>query len=381
MKRTTKLLIPLLLLLCGYGVGNAADNEAVTVTGMAATSNPNARDQALKDAFRMAIERAVGVNVSADSIVKNNALLKDEIYAHSEGFIEKWDIAKEEKSQGMLTLTVKAWVREGRLNKSLFLNGLDVNKLYSWIGEPRVLIMMQEFTDGQASELGLAQTEIENEFIEKGIDVFNQMQIAEINDRDKELSFKDAKTAVTLGKRYGAEIVVAGKCIANFSRELPIGQFKMNFYSTILQIRAYSTATGKLIHSANYSSPKGSDTSAMGKFDAAVNSVKATLETSKSDILYRIVKNWYDDFSKPKTYQVIVQNLTYEDLEKLKQQLYTFEGFQKLMVRSFANNIAEIDVRYESLRGDFMGDIQKADFPYTITRQEQNRIHLERKKR
>ncbi|MFZ5570363.1 MAG: hypothetical protein ACOZF0_08160 [Thermodesulfobacteriota bacterium] len=379
MKRSSIFLLCFLILVCGHDIGAAAENDPVTVTGMAAANSPNARDQALKDAFRMAIEQAVGVNVTADSVIKNNTLLKDEIYAHSEGFIEKWDIVKEDTSHGNLTLTVKAWVREGRLNKTLFLNGLDVKKIYSWIGEPRVLIMMQEFTDNQVSEMGISQTELENEFIEKGIDVFNQMQIAEINARDKELAFKDAKAAVTLGKRFGAEIVVSGKCIANFSREIPIGQFKMNFYSTIMQIRAYSTATGKLIHSANYSSPKRGDTSAMGKFDAAVNSIKATLAASKSDILYRIVKNWYDDFSQPKTYQVMVRNLNYSDLEKLKQQFYTFEGFQKLLVRSFANNIAEIDIRYESLRGDFMKDIQKPEFPYRITQQEQNRIHLEHK--
>lgn len=356
-------------------------NENIVVTtGMAGDRSPEARDQALKDAFRQAIEQAVGVHVSSDSIVKNHVVLQDEIYAHSEGFIEKWEILNEKEVDGLLTVEVKSWVREGRLNKSLFLNGLDVHKIYTWIGEPRVLILMQDFVDGQPSQLEMSQTDMENIFIAKGIDVFHGQQVENIKARDKELAFSDAGRAVTLGKRLGAEIVVSGKCIANFSREIQIGQFKQNFYSAIVQVRAYSTATGKLIHSANYSGDRTADTSAMGKFDAAVNAMKNTIESAKSDILYQIVKSWYDGFSKPKTYTLIVGNVTYEQMEALKTKLYGFEGFSKLHVRSYNNNVAEIDVQYESLRGDLPTAIVRSGLPYRIAAQEQNRIKLERKK-
>jgi hypothetical protein len=118
----------------------------------------------------------------------------------------------------------------------------------------------------------------------------------------------------------------------------------------------------------------------MGKFDATVNAIKNTINASKSDILFHIVKNWYDSFSQPKTYQVIVSPVDYAQLESLKANLYGFEGFSKLFVRSFNNNVAEMDVRYESLRGDLPKAIIASGLPYRITRQEQNRIVLEREK-
>jgi hypothetical protein len=366
-------------LLSTAAFADSEQNPVITV-GSAPSGTESAQKQALNQAFRTAIEQVVGIHISAETIVKHYTVLKDEIYTHSEGFVEKWDVLEESTEAGMLTLKVKSWVREGQLNKALFLNGLDVKKIYTWIGEPRVLILMQEFVDGKSSELELSQTDMENIFIEKGVDVFHGQQLESIKERDKTLAFNDAEKAVTLGKRLGVEIVVSGKCIANFSREIQIGQFKQNFYSAIVQVRAYSTASGKLIHSANYSGDKGLDTSAMGKFDAAVNAIKNTINASKSDILFNIVKNWYDSFSKPKTYQVIVSPVDYEQLESLKNKLYGFEGFSKLFVRSFNNNVAEMDVRYESLRGDLPKAIITSGLPYRITRQEQDRIVLELKK-
>jgi hypothetical protein len=357
-----------------------SEKNSVVSVGSAPVGTESSRKQALNQAFREAIEQVVGIHISSESIVQHYKVLKDEIYAHSEGFVEKWDILEESTDAGMLTLKVKCWVREGRLNKSLFLNGLDVKSIYTWIGEPRVLILMQEFVDGKVSELELSQTDMESIFMEKGIDVFHGQQLENIKERDKSLAFSDAEKAVTLGKRLGVEIVVSGKCIANFSREIQIGQFKQKFYSAIVQVRAYSTESGKLIHSANYSGDKSADTSAMGDFDATVNAIKHTINKSKSDILFNIVKNWYDSFSKPKTYQVIVSPIDYEQLESFKNTLYGFEGFSTLFVRSYNNNVAEMDVRYEGLRGDLPKAIITSSIPYRITRQEQNRIVLERKK-
>lgn len=357
---------------------SSADN-VVVATGEAPLSLTNPKKKALHEAFRSAIEHEVGVNVSSESISKNFQILDDNIYAHSEGFIEKWEVLSEKKTAHSMILKIKAWVQEGRLNKRLFLNGLDVKKIYSWIGEPRVLILMQEFIDGKPSQMGIAQTEIENVFMEKGINVFHGMQLEKIKQRDKELSFKDPQKAVILGQRLGVEMVVSGKCVANFSRAIKIGSFTQNFYSANTHIRAYSTSTGELLLSANYGNKKSADLSALGKSDAAVIAIKNTINSSKFDILFKIVRNWYDGFSEPSAYYIIVENVDYEQLEALKIRFKDLSGVTKLTLRSFSNSVAELEIKYEGEPDGLIGEIIRAKMPYKITGKEQNRITLERK--
>jgi len=335
----------------------------------------------LQDAFRTAIENAVGVQVSSNTIVKNAQILVDEIYTYSEGFIEDYEITNETTMADSLELEVKAWVQEGRLNKALFLNGLDVTKIYSWIGEPRVLIVMQEYIDGKPSTLQLTQTKLEGTFLEKGIKIFHERQLNRIKLRDKQLAFDDVQQAVTLGQRLGAEIVLSGKCQANFSREVQIGQFKMIFYSANLHIRAYNTSTGEILLSANYAVDKKVDTSAMGKFDAATNAITSTINASKTNILYKIVRNWYDAFSKPAIYQVIVKNIDYNRLAELKLKLRTFEGVRKVFERSYFNRLAQLEINYEGLQDQLANDLLNSKLPFQIIGKEQNRIILEPKNR
>jgi len=355
----------------------AASGKIEIVIGQAPISHPNAQEKALGDAFRNAIEKAVGVQVSSETLVKNAQVLVDEIYTYSEGFIERYEITNETTHADLFQIEVKAWVQEGRLNKALFLNGLDVSKIYSWIGEPRVLILIQEYIDNELSPIQLTQTELENTFLEKEISIIDQEQLKSLKQRDRELAFNDPNLAVALGQRLGAEIVLSGKCISRFSREIAIGQFKMIFYSTNIQIRAYNTSNGEILLSTNYENDNKVDTSAMGKFDAATNSIKSTINSSKNDILFQIVRKWYDVFTKPASYQIIVKNIDYTQLVRLKTELYKLEGVQKIFERSFMNRLAQLDIRYEGFQGQLENAIVSSDLPYSISGKEQNRIILD----
>ena len=358
-------------------IAAAASGKIEIVIGQAPISHPNAHEKALGDAFRNAIEKAVGVQVSSETLVKNAQVLVDEIYTYSEGFIERYEITNETTHAGLFQIEVKAWVQEGRLNKALFLNGLDVSKIYSWIGEPRVLILIQEYIDNELSPIQLTQTELENTFLEKEISIIDQEQLKSLKQRDRELAFNDPNLAVALGQRLGAEIVLSGKCISRFSREIAIGQFKMIFYSTNIQIRAYNTSNGEILLSTNYENDNKVDTSAMGKFDAATNSIKSTINSSKNDILFQIVRKWYDVFTKPASYQIIVKNIDYTQLVRLKTELYKLEGVQKIFERSFMNRLAQLEIRYEGFQGQLENAIVSSDLPYSISGKEQNRIILD----
>ena len=80
----------------------------VTVTGKGET-----KDEAKKAAFRAAVERAVGVWVDAESIMKNSELLKDRVNSISNADIKRCEMLDERKeSSGLCVCKIKAWVEK-----------------------------------------------------------------------------------------------------------------------------------------------------------------------------------------------------------------------------------------------------------------------------
>ena len=343
--------------------------------GSANLTSSSAKKEALHSALRIAVEQAVGIQISSETIVENASVLKDKIYTYAEGFVEKWEILNETKDDQTLILEVKAWVKEGRLNKALFLNGIDVRKMYEWVGHPRIVIIVQDYIDGKAAQINISQSELEQIFRSKGLTILNADQIENIKKRDIALLFKDPKKAKIMGTSLGAEIVVAGKCMSNFSRKIKIGNFTQHFYSAFLQIQAYNAATGEILLSSNYRNER-KDLSALGPFDAATNAINNCIDSAKSDILFKIVNNWYDSFSKPRSYQLFIQNINYEKLQALEIQLYSLNNFRDLQIRRFEQNLAEIEIRYEGIKSSFVSDLLNVEIPLTITRESQNRIFL-----
>lgn len=304
------------------------------------------------------------------------SVLRDEIYTFSEGFVEDFQILGEQTANGVLSLQVKARVKANRLNKALFLNGLDVRKVYAWIGEPRVLIRLEETIDGENSSLHIAATSLENLFREKGIAVFRMRQGVPPENRVADSAGRSEQSPAP-GRPVDAEIVLSGRCVAQFSRALTVGSYTLNFYSTRLDIQAINGATAEVLLSASYRSDDRTDTSAQSKFDAASQSMTNCIDRAKEDILFNIVRNWYDGFSKPTTHQLTVANVDYDQLTALKRKLMGIEGVRKVFERGYAERTAQLDVKYEGIQDGLVDAFLLLNLPYAVVAKAQNRLALE----
>lgn len=95
----------------------AQDAEIVKVKGRGVGMD---RTGALKDAYRDAVERAVGLYVDAEQMMKNEELVKDQILTQSNAYIEKYDIMGENTAaNGLVTVNILAQVRKTALTKKL----------------------------------------------------------------------------------------------------------------------------------------------------------------------------------------------------------------------------------------------------------------------
>lgn len=98
-------------------VALADDVEIVKVKGQGVGAD---KTEALKDAYRDAVERAVGLYVDAEQMMKNEKLVTDRILTQSNAYIEKYNIVVEaKKPNGLVAITILANVRKRDLAKKI----------------------------------------------------------------------------------------------------------------------------------------------------------------------------------------------------------------------------------------------------------------------
>jgi len=97
---------------------NAPENRDFTKVVVNGVGIDN--DRALKNALYNAIEQAVGLAVDAETIVKNETVVKDQILTSSNAYVEKYDIIYEGKRyDGLFEIKIKASVKKKALLEKL----------------------------------------------------------------------------------------------------------------------------------------------------------------------------------------------------------------------------------------------------------------------
>lgn len=98
-------------------VAQESGGELITVT---ATGMGSDSDSALKNAFRAAIEQAVGTMVDAETLAQNDDVISDQVLSYSQGYIQSHKVLGEPKNQGgLVSVKIKAQVKRTPLVEKL----------------------------------------------------------------------------------------------------------------------------------------------------------------------------------------------------------------------------------------------------------------------
>lgn len=193
---------------------DSASSIMVKAEGVGAIQNGNhakARDEAIWDAQRRAVEKGVGVLLSSETMVSNAQLLSDNIYTQADGFVDSYKIISENKDEFLYYVTIKADVRKTDLAGKLALLGL-IKK----VGDPRIMVVIPEthlrtFIPDPAGE-----TEIIKYLVDSGYRVVDQKQISAIRNSEKvkKMASGDSAAAVEIGEQFGADIIITGEAFS-----------------------------------------------------------------------------------------------------------------------------------------------------------------------
>jgi hypothetical protein len=92
-----------------------------------------ARDHAIKDALRKAVEQAVGTFISSETVVENYEVLSDRIYSKAEGYVAEYKVLREKVEGDLYRVLISAKVKMGDIKDDLKAIGI----LVEYLGRPR----------------------------------------------------------------------------------------------------------------------------------------------------------------------------------------------------------------------------------------------------
>jgi hypothetical protein len=329
-----------------------------------------ARDQAINDALRKAVEQAVGTMVSSETMVQNFQTLNDRIYTQTQGYIQNYRILSENPGPDVYQVTIQAAVALGDLEKDLQALGF----LLSQVGKPRIIILVAEQNIGRQSytywwgarqaeqaDLNIAENTIMDRFREKGFDLIDPsaqtksikippaLQMVELGDRG----------AITLGKEADAEVVLVGKALAKSAGA--IAGTSMKSAQANISLRAIQIDDGRVLSA-------GSEHAAAVHIDemtAGAEAIKKASAKISDKMIDDIIKNFQKRVGATTMVQLTIFGLSgVEDLRKFKSSvLGQVRGVEGIHERSFSENVVKMDVDIRGSAQSLSQEISRKNFP------------------
>ena len=167
--------------------------QIVSTKAIIATGYGINKDEALKSAFKSAVEQYVGVLVDANTVVKNQRIIKDEILTASNGYIQSYDEVSIEKNDDIVQVKIKAVVKSQKVFnkvKSLNIDIVTINN--SSDAYARVVTKLSRKQDAEQ----MLQKVLGNFFSTKSLKEMLQIDIKDVQVLDNEA--KGAKVPINI---------------------------------------------------------------------------------------------------------------------------------------------------------------------------------------
>ncbi|ODS34080.1 MAG: hypothetical protein SCARUB_00753 [Candidatus Scalindua rubra] len=133
-----------------------------TVVGVGAIINGNigrARDEAMRDAYRRALEKFLGVHVQSESVMEMFVLIKDIIRTKTHGFVKSWDNVSEAETDTLYCVEIRPEVE----SRDITPDDLDAIRLMiELMNNPRIYVSINEFVNDEPSKTNIAAHTIES---------------------------------------------------------------------------------------------------------------------------------------------------------------------------------------------------------------------------
>ncbi len=358
---------------CAAPAASGADDRMmVKVTGQAPADLPNARDAAIEDALRRAVEVGGGVEVWSESETREFMLIKDVIYTECAGLVETYRVLRENPNEaGLYTVRVEAVISRGSLKK----------KIAAWKAlirrqkHPRVMVVGS--VDKRLFETRLT-AEIQGDLARRGLTVIDLEMLNENQRRDAERAAKgeaDFEKAALIAQEVGADYFVL--VVVEGTQYPPKEIYGVKLYEVdatgILKIIAVDSS--RLIASEVVNTRKSSRRQEQATRQATTEATKKALTRAVG----RLGAHWLEGVDGRRGGQITIMltRCPFDRLTKITKALETAGGIKQVIVDSIdATGRSQIRVITNDSAINIAAVLKSADAALTIDTLTQTRIDI-----
>ncbi len=374
--------ILLLCLLVGplYVSGQEQDTtvEAEGVARILQDNTDIARDKAVLDAQRKAVEQAVGVLMSSESLVENYELLSDRILTQSAGYIRSYQILAEQRDGHDYRVTIQAIIGVGDLEHDL----QSIQHLIQQKGNPRIMFLTTEEITGlktagvASADTSGAETTLTQAFLDAGFEVVDAAQVAHNINRDMALKAIEGDTAAAsaLGQQYGADVIITVKASASSGKK--ILHTEMKTQQAVVTAKVVRADTAAVMTTARERAKHAHIDDLAGGSEAIEKAATKLADT----LIPNILERWRQEVQTATTVQIVISPVSFKQLKRFKDILSSeIRGVQAVHQRAFQAHVAKLDVEIQSSTEMLADDLSSREFEglsFDVTGMTENRLDL-----
>jgi len=293
------------------------------------------REAGLMAAQKKAVEKALGVMVTGQVVVSQAQVIEDGIFSKTAGYMKSWEVLSERDEDGVHFTKIRARVKFGDVKKDVDSLGLLIRT--KKVGNPRVMILIDEKIDGVASDGKTVETGLASALLEKGYKVVDADQLSEIRNQAAvvKAAMGDEKEAAEVGRRLGAEVAIVGSAKSSFFTDQGLeGMFS---YRGTLALKAVKTGSGQVVLAVSKSGG-GMD---LSKEMAATQNLTRMTEEAGAEISEKLAPALWEGASVV----IALSGITgFDALNVLVETVRSLDGIGSVTTRSFTAGEAVLDV-------------------------------------
>jgi len=348
----------------------AQETRTVTAEGVAAIQGDAkdiARDAAIEDAQKRAVEQAIGILIDSQTQVENYQLISDQILSQTKGYIKQYSVVGETVDGNLMRVRINAEVAISQLTDDLTGIGILLGRMH----KPRTMAMIAEQNVGQRAygwwqggaqgeetDMGAVENAFMDKFTEKGFEfIDHEVALKDIRVtkayRVPDLSVAQAKT---LAGQADAEVVIIGKAVAKLYGEIGGG---MKSVQADLTAKAVRTDTGQVIATTNAHAAAVH----ISEITAGTDALRKAADDAADDMIAKILAVYAKETGGIRSVNITITGLNKIQFVKFKDVLRNqVRGIRDLHERSFTGTTAKISVDSKNTAQTLSDELVLRDF-------------------
>lgn len=316
----------------------APEVQTVTVDGEAAIgSDPaRAREEAVAQANRLAVEQAMGVYVVSETEIKDMIVVKDTILTKASGYISGYKILAESKANGIYKVKIQATVSVAPLVDQLAKLGL----LRDWT----VAVVLVSNAGVRASNEA-AKTRLNEFMLTRGFKLADNQAVVALNDPEvlKQLQKGNYMAAVPILRDQGVDVLVVGTTLTRANAEGAIetyGGIKTIMTQGQLDARLVRVDTGEILAAKSFQGVAGGSSQDIAESKAIEKAAGLAGEYFSLEIAKLPA-------ATSAVVQLTIRGLNFNRERAFRAALGQVPGLRKISRAIYRNQVAQYELEYQ----------------------------------